>query len=157
VKNIKKYKLFLESESFKDSIKLERDNNFIVDYTFEDNLGNKFLVQFKNIKIGKNNLGKGYNVSYFVWDVDSETWSVSKIVKSNPWRIVRTVLHDILNDFISRKSWCNKIQFEGLSKELQKSYISQRTNMYIRFLKTNPLPGFEMKNYGNTIVLEKNI
>lgn len=157
MKHIKKYKLFLESESFKDTINLEKDNNFIVDYTFEDNLGNRFLVQFKNIKIGRNNLGKGYNVSYFVWDNENNNWSVSKIAKSNPWRVVRTILSDIFNDFISRKSWCNKIQFEGLSKELQKSYVSQRTKMYVRFLERNPLPGFEMKYYGNTIVLEKNI
>lgn len=73
MKHIKKYKLFLESESFKDTIKLEKDDNFIVDYTFEDNLGNKFLVQFKNIKIGKN-LGKSYSFSYFVWDVDKNNW-----------------------------------------------------------------------------------
>ena len=157
MKHVKKYKLFVESESFKDTINLDKDDNFIVDYTFEDNLGNRFLVQFKNIKIGKRNLGKGYSVSYFVWDNENNNWSVSKIAKSNPWRVVRTILSDILNDFIRRKSWCNKIQFEGLSKELQKSYVSQRTKMYVRFLERNPLPGFGMKHYGNTIVLEKNI
>ena len=80
MKHINNYKLFLESKSYSNS--LIRDDNFYVDYTFEDDLGNKFLVQFKNITIGKGHLSKEYTMSYFVWDDDIQDWSVSKLAES---------------------------------------------------------------------------
>jgi hypothetical protein len=145
---------FNESQSFKDTVKILRDDNLHVDYEFEDHLGNKFLVQFKNIT-HNGRLSKEYNFSYFVWDVDIDNWSVSKEIDSNPFRIVRTVLGDILNDFINRKRWCVRIYFEGLSKESQRGYISQRTKLYLRFLEQNPVNGFNMSNYGNKFILTR--
>jgi hypothetical protein len=132
---------------------LSRDNNYYVDYTFEDDLGNKFLVQFKNITIGKEDLSKEYTMSYFVWDDNIQDWSVSKLVESSPWKIVSTVLGDIVNDFLKRKSFlCNKLQFEGLAKENEKNYMTQRTKMYLRYLTNNPISNFKMSNYGNNII-----
>lgn len=151
MKHIHNYNLFLESNSYVNS--LSRDNNYYVDYTFEDNLGNKFLVQFKNITIGKGDLSKEYTMSYFVWDDNIQDWSVSKMVESSPWKIVSTVLGDIVNDFLKRKSFlCNKLQFEGLAKENEKTYMTQRTKMYLRYLTNNPIPDFKMSNYGNNII-----
>lgn len=145
---------FNESLSFKNTVKILRDDNFHVDYEFEDHLGNKFLVQFKNIT-HNGRLSKEYTFSYFVWDVDNDNWSVSKEIDSNPYRIVRTVLGDILNDFINRKRWCGRIYFEGLSKESQREYISQRSKFYLRFLEQNPVNGFNMANYGNKFILTR--
>lgn len=155
MKHIHNYNLFLESKSYPNS--LIKDDNFYVDYTFEDDLGNRFLVQFKNINIGKGNLSKEYTMSYFVWDNETEDWSVSKLAESSPWKIVSTVLGDIINDFLKRKSFiCNKLQFEGLAKENEKNYMTQRTKMYLRYLTNNPIPNFKMTNYGNnTITLTK--
>jgi hypothetical protein len=151
MKHINNYKLFLESKSYSNS--LIKDDNFYVDYTFEDDLGNRFLVQFKNITIGKGHLSKEYTMSYFVWDDDIQDWSVSKLVESNPWRILSTVLGDITNDFLKRKSFiCNKLQFEGLAKENEKGYMTQRTKMYLRHLENNPIPNFRMSNYGNNTI-----
>ena len=81
---------FNESVSFKDTVKMVRDNDFYVDYEFYDILGNHFFVQFKNIT-SNGKLTKEYTFSYFVWDQDIENWSVTKEVGSNPFRIVRTV------------------------------------------------------------------
>lgn len=151
MKHIHNYNLFLESNSYVNS--LSRDNNYYVDYTFEDDLGNKFLVQFKNITIGKEDLSKEYTMSYFVWDDNIQDWSVSKLVESSPWKIVSTVLGDIVNDFLKRKSFlCNKLQFEGLAKENEKNYMTQRTKMYLRYLTNNPISNFKMSNYGNNII-----
>jgi len=151
MKHIHNYNLFLESKAYVNS--LSRDNNYYVDYTFEDDLGNKFLVQFKNITIGKEDLSKEYTMSYFVWDDNIQDWSVSKLVESSPWKIVSTVLGDIVNDFLKRKSFlCNKLQFEGLAKENEKNYMTQRTKMYLRYLTNNPVSNFKMRNYGNNII-----
>jgi hypothetical protein len=151
MKHIHNYNLFLESNSYVNS--LSRDNNYYVDYTFKDDLGNKFLVQFKNITIGKGDLSKEYTMSYFVWDDNIQDWSVSKLVESSPWKIVSTVLGDIVNDFLKRKSFlCNKLQFEGLAKENEKNYMTQRTKMYLRYLSNNPISNFKMSNYGNNII-----
>jgi hypothetical protein len=144
---------FTESNSFSNTVKMTKDDNYYIDYQFEDNIGNKFLVQFKNITLGKNILSKEYTMSYFVWDKDINNWSVTKLAKSSPYKIVATVLGNILNDFLSRKSYlCNKVQFEGLAKENEKEFQTQRTKMYLRYLENNPIPNFRMTNYGNNII-----
>lgn len=148
--------VFNESLSFKDSVRIIRDNDFYVDYEFDDLLGNRFLVQFKNLtRSGK--LTKEYTFSYFVWDQDIENWSVTKEVGSNPFRIIRTVLGDILNDFMKRKLWCSRIYFEGLSSEQERDYISRRSKMYLRFLQQNPLIGWSWVNYGNKFILSRKL
>ena len=156
MRHIYNYISFTESNSFSNSVKITKDDNYYVDYTFEDHSGNKFLVQFKNITIGKNTLGKEYTMSYFVWDNDINDWSVSKLIESKPLRIVDTVLGTILNDFVKRKSFlCNKVQFEGLAKENERDYMTQRTKMYLRYLTNNPVPNFKMTNYGNKFILTR--
>lgn len=152
MRHLYNYISFTESNSFS-NVNITKDDNYYVDYTFEDHSGNKFLVQFKNITIGKNTLSKEYTMSYFAWDIETNNWSVSKLVESSPYKIVATVLGTILNDFIKRKSFlCNKIQFEGLAKENEKDYMTQRTKMYLRYLQRNPIPNFKMTNYGNNII-----
>jgi hypothetical protein len=79
---------------------------------------------------------------------------VSKLVNVNPYRILKTVLGDILSDFINRRP-AEKITMHGLSKEKEKHYISQRTKMYVRYLEMNPLPGYKMENHINKINLIK--
>jgi len=153
MRHIYNYLSFTESNSFSSTVKVTKDDNYYIDYTFEDHGGNKFLVQFKNITIGKDTLSKEYTMSYFVWDNDINDWSVSKLIESKPLRIVDTVLGTILNDFVKRKSFlCNKIQFEGLAKENEKEYMTQRTKMYLRYLQRNPIPNFKMTNYGNNTI-----
>ncbi len=152
MKHLYNYISFTESNSFSD-FNITKDDNYYVEYTFNDNKGNKFLVQFKNIIIGKNTLSKQYTMSYFVWDSEINNWSVSKLISSSPYKIVSMVLGKILNDFVVRKSFlCNKVQFEGLAKENESDYMTQRTKMYLRYLENNPVPNFKMTNYGNNII-----
>jgi len=145
------YLKMFENHSY-NNYEVVRDDNFYVDYTFSDDLGNKFLVQFKNITIGNKRLGKDFTFSYFVWDENTNDWSVSKIIQSNPFKIVRTVLGDIMDDFIKKKPWINKIQFEGLPKDTESAYQSKRTKIYLRFLKENPKRNFKVVNYGNNVI-----
>jgi len=152
VKHLYNYISFTESNSFSD-FNITKDDNYYVEYTFNDNKGNRFLVQFKNIIIGKNTLSKEYTMSYFVWDSEINNWSVSKLINSSPYKIVSMVLGKILNDFVVRKSFlCNKVQFEGLAKENERDYMTQRTKIYLRYLGNNPVPNFKMTNYGNNTI-----
>lgn len=152
MKHLYNYISFTESNSFSE-FNITRDDNYYIDYTFIDDKGNKFLVQFKNITIGKNILSKEYTMSYFVWDSEINNWSVSKLINSSPYKIVSMILGKILNDFVQKKDFlCNKVQFEGLAKENEKDYMTQRTKMYIRYLTNNPVPEFRMTNYGNNTI-----
>ena len=152
MKHLYNYISFTESNSFSD-FNITKDDNYYVEYTFNDNKGNRFLVQFKNIIIGKNTLSKEYTMSYFVWDSEINNWSVSKLINSSPYKIVSMVLGKILNDFVVRKSFlCNKVQFEGLAKENERDYMTQRTKIYLRYLGNNPVPNFKMTNYGNNTI-----
>ena len=151
------YDILLESvESYE--WEFDSDDNSKVRYRFMDSSNNWYLVEFKNIprlRSNKNDLSTEYELSYFVYDEEKEYYNVSKLVNVNPYRTLKTVLNDILNDFVKRKSWVKKITFTGLSKDTEKGFISQRTKMYVRYLNMNPLPGFKMENYGNKINLIK--
>lgn len=150
MKKIKNYKFFKESaNAFKNSIKLILDSKSKIEYLFNDDLNNKFLVSFEEKGDNK------YSVSYYVWDESISEWSVSKMLKSNPWKIIETIFHDILNDFLKLRPDCEKIEFTGLSKDIEKDYISQRAKIYKRFLKRNTPKNFLIKNYGNIIILER--
>lgn len=141
----------IESYSFE----VESNDDMNVKYIFDDSDGNKYLVQFKNDSIGpkyKPILGTSYELSYFVWDEEINNWSVSKIVnsvKGNIYSTLKTIFDKILNYFLDNRSWVKSIWFEGLSKEQENSYQSQRTRVYLRYLKNNPVPGFEVRNFGN--------
>jgi hypothetical protein len=97
-------------------------------------------------------------MSYFVWDKNINNWSVSKVAGTNPWRVVSTVLGKIMDYFLNKKSFlCNEVQFEGLAKENEREFITQRTKMYLRYLTQNPKTGFEFTNWGNnTITIKRN-
>ncbi len=97
-----------------------------------------------------------YELSYYVYDESNQSYTSTKIVNVNPYRILQTVFGDIINDFIRRKPLVKKITMFGLSKDREKHFISQRTRMYVRYLERNPIPGFTMTNYNNTINLIKN-
>jgi hypothetical protein len=132
------------------------DNDFLVKYTFTDLSGNEYLVEFKNDydKVGdKKILSKQYEISYFV--KDGENYNVKKIVNVNPYRTLKTILDEILIDFLNRKPWINSIRIEGLRKDSERDFITKRTKLYMRYLERNPVSGFTLKQIGNTIKLNK--
>ena len=139
------------------SFYIESNDDLNVKYRFDDLDGNKYLVQFKNDSIGPNKsiLGTSYELSYFVWDNDINAWSISKIVNSgNVYTTLKTIFGKILNDFLKSRSWVKSIWFIGLAKEDDISQ-SQRSRIYLRHLKNNPIPGFYVNSLGNRIVLTK--
>lgn len=146
------YDLLLEGvESY--TFELVSDNPKMVKYSFEDIVGNKYLVEFKNIPILRTgDLSKTFELLYFV--LNDDHYSVSKVVNVNPYRVLKTVFGDILNDFTNRFR-VKTIYFVGLAKEREREYISSRTKMYVRYLTMNPIPGYRLQNAVNSIKLTK--
>lgn len=154
MKYLIEYKLFETMKAY-DITDIE-GNDFLVKYYFTDIEENRYLVQFKNDKVGPNNkktLGTSYEFTYYVWDSDLEAWSVSKIVNTNVWNVLRTVFGVVMNDFIEKRPWLKVIRLEGLAKDKEREFVTQRTKLYVRHLTNNPIPNFTMENYGNRINL----
>ena len=98
---------------------LESNDPLLTKYTFQDIIGNKYLVEFKNIPVRRpGELSNVYELLYFV--EDEGQFSVSKIVNVNPYRVLETVFGRILEDFSKRCSWAKEIYFVGLAKEQEK-------------------------------------
>jgi len=146
----------------------EKDTN--VKYQFLDDFGNKFLVVFKNDTIGpadSKRVGDSWEVIYLV-EVDSNDkvkktewpnksgrfWSIEKIVPTNIYKIVSTVLGDITKDFLSNHPEVKMLRLEGLSKN-DETGLTKRTKTYKRFLERNPIDGYTAEFKGNKIFIVK--
>jgi len=140
----------LESYQFE----LLSDNPFLYKYQFFDSADNKYLVEFKNIPVKKEgDLSNLYELLYYVEDEGSFT--VYKVVNVNPYKTLKVVFGDILNDFISRCNWAKEIFFVELAKEKEKDYITSRTKIYKRYLDMNTPKGFSVSRAGNSIQLRR--
>ena len=145
---------FLTEEVQSYHFELESDDPFLIKYKFEDVIGNKYLVEFKNIPIKKiDELSHVYELLYYVEDEGSYT--AYKIVNVNPYRVLQTVFGDILNDFAKRCNWTKEIFFVGLAKETEREYVTSRTKIYKRYLDMNPPEGFSVRQGGNAIQLRR--
>lgn len=145
---------FLTEEVQSYHFELESDDPFLIKYKFEDVIGNKYLVEFKNIPVNKiGELSHVYELLYYVEDEGS--YSVYKIVNVNPYRIIKTVFGDILNDFSKRCHWAKEIYFVGLAKDRERNYVTSRTKIYKRYLDMNPPEGFSVRQGGNSIQLRR--
>lgn len=120
-------------------------------YEFCDVVGNKYLVEFKNVD--RKNLSHIYELKYYVYN--NGEYSVSKIVNVNPYRILQTVFGDIINDFIKKCPFVKEIYLTGLSKEREREFISSRTRIYKRYLDMNIPKGFIVSQSGNLIKLKR--
>lgn len=147
------YDLLLEKvESYQ--FQIESTDPFIYKYKFEDAVGNQYLVEFKNIPIRKpGELSHVYELLYYVEDAGQYT--VYKVVNVNPYRVVKTVFGDILDDFAKRCGLAKEIYFVGLAKETERDYITSRTRIYKRYLDMNPPEGFSVRQSGNAIQLRR--
>jgi hypothetical protein len=154
MKNLSSFYQFIIEEVQSYSFEIVSDNSMLFKYSFEDVVGNKYLVEFKNIPVRRpGELSNVYELLYFVEDEGS--YSVSKIVNVNIYRVLQTVFGDILNDFSKRCSWAKEIFFVGLAKESEKDYITSRTRIYKRYLDMNPPKGFMVRQAGNAIQLRR--
>lgn len=150
MKYLIKFENMSEIKSY--DIKSITGDDFLVKYEFTDLDGNDYLVQFKNDTLGPKSrpiLGNSYELTYYVWDDEVNNWNVNKIVNGNVWRILHTVLGTVLIDFVTKRPWVTTIRIEGLAKEQEKDFVTQRTKMYLRHLRNNTIPGFRVENFGN--------
>lgn len=124
------------------------DNNpQLIKYSFFDIVGNEYLVEFKWTS------KRTYELFYYV--KHEGQFSVSKIVNVNPFRTLKTVFNDIINDFSKRFQDVKTVFFTGLGKDVEKEYITSRTRVYKRYLDMNPPEDFEITQIGNTITLNR--
>lgn len=158
----------------------EKDTN--VKYQFSDDFGNNFLVVFKNDTVGpafSKRVGDSWEVIYLVEVDESEVtvdtdgsfvllnnksakinkwndrfWSIEKIVPTNIYKVVSTVLGDITTNFLSNHPETRMIRLEGLSKNGE-SGLTKRTKLYKRFLDRNPIDGYSVEDKGNKIFIVK--
>ena len=145
---------FLCEEVQSYSFEIVSNDPLLFKYSFEDVVGNKYLVEFKNIPVRKvGELSNVYELLYFVEDEGS--YSVSKIVNVNPYRVLQTVFGDILNDFAKKCSCAKEIFFVGLAKDTEREYVTSRTRIYKRYLDMNPPKGFSVRQGGNAIQLRR--
>lgn len=108
---------------------LEKYHTKMVDYEFQID-GERYRVEFINRV-------EYWELLYFIWDGDIKNWSVTKMVNKNPYKTIEKVFGEILNRFI--QEWNPiKIIIEGLPREIEKEYVSLRTKLYLRYLRTNP-------------------
>ena len=77
------------------------------------------------------------------------------LVKTNIYRLLKTIFDSILPDFIQKNPWCEMITIKGLGKGTESEPIAKRTKIYYRYLKNNPIEGWELDRYGNEIYLDK--
>jgi hypothetical protein len=154
MKNLSSFYQFIIEEVQSYSFEVVSDNSMLFKYSFEDVVGNKYLVEFKNIPVRRpGELSNVYELLYFVEDEGS--YSVSKIVNVNIYRVLQTVFGDILNDFSKRCSWSKEIFFVGLAKDTEREYVTSRTRIYKRYLDMNPPKGFSVRQGGNAIQLRR--
>jgi len=119
-----------------------------IDYYFNDEFGNQFKVNFEFTD------EESCIMLYQVFDTNIRDWSFN-IVKTNIYKVFETVFKEILNDFISKNKWCERIEMVGLGKKVEKEEISKRTKIYINYLTNNPIKGWELSNDKNIIFLKK--
>lgn len=135
------------------------ENDRKVKYEFTDDYGNEFLVVFNNDPIGPRNkpmLGNSYELTYFARDPETGDWSIDAMVSTNVYRVVQTVLGDVLGDFVAERPWVSVIRLEGLAKNGEVGE-SKRTRLYLRYLDSNPIPGFRLEKVStNRINLIRN-
>lgn len=112
------------------------DKNIIYEFSFRENI---YQIEFKKID-------DTWELLYYIWD--GESWSVSKTNQGNIYQILDIIFGKYLNKFI--REWGPKeIIIEGLPKEREKEYVSQRTKAYLRYLKRNIPIGWEIYPKGD--------
>ena len=144
MKYLRKYRLFEAVECYK--YVLNKTTDDITIYNFTDGTY-KFRVEFdKNIEDGES------EIQWFVWN--GEKWTFDE-VPTNIYSLTKTILGNILPEFLKNNDWCTSMLIKGHAKGKEKSEVTQRTMTYLRYLNGNPIPGWSLDSYINEIYLDK--
>ena len=90
------------------------------------------------------------------WYLNKDGVYTYDIINGNIYRIMETIFGKILNDFIQKNENCDSILIKGMAKNKERQGITQRTNVYFRYLRTHPISGWTLDKYQNEIYLDKN-
>jgi len=133
------------------------DDGFTIRYAFTDEVGNEYMVQFKNDgteACGRRILGKSFELAYYVKNDDGK-WDARIISNSgNPFKMMDAVLGKSIHMFLKENRWIRSVWMVGLPKPGEQ-VPSKRTRLYSRHLDRNPIRGFDMYLEGNRINLIK--
>lgn len=138
-RNILNFKLFESSYEY------NIDSNYSL---FKDDYNNEFKVEFKKLD------DDFIEVIYLVKDNEGN-WTYNE-VETNIFRVTRTIIGEILPEYLNKNDWIDVVLIKGLSKETEKDFISKRTKWYLRFLENNPIKGWTKERDGNSIYLFRN-
>jgi predicted DNA-binding protein (MmcQ/YjbR family) len=138
-RNILNFKLFESSYEY------NIDSNYSL---FKDEYNNEFKVEFKKLD------DDFIEVIYLVKDNEGN-WTYNE-VETNIFRVTRTIIGEILPEYLNKNDWIDVVLIKGLSKETEKDFISKRTKWYLRFLENNPIKGWTKERDGNNIYLFRN-
>lgn len=141
MKYISGFKLFESVQPY--DFKFNTDD---ISYEFTDGVNN-FEVEFS--KIPEDNT---YDLKWYLNKGGIYTYDV---INGNIYRILETIFGKILSDFINKTEDCKSILIQGMAKRSEKNNITQRTNIYYRYLKNNPIDGWKLDRYQNEIYLDK--
>jgi len=141
MKYLRKYRLFEKVDSY--DFKFDGED---MSYEFSDG-ENNFEVEFTYITDD--------DLYELKWYLNKGGVYTYDIVNSNIYKILETIFGKILPDFIEKNKDCNSILIQGMSKRHEKSNITQRTNVYYRYLKNNLIDGWSLDRYQNEIYLDK--
>jgi len=102
--------------------------------------GDKYQIEFKK-------LVDTWELLYYIWD--GKSWSVTNVPsKGNIHKVIDMVFGKYLNKFIKDQS-PKEILIEGLPKDSEKEYVSQRTKAYLRYLRKNTPTGWDLSPKGD--------
>ena len=123
-------------------------------YRFKDEFNNSFKVSFNPYINLNDNDDISYELDWKVYDKDQRKWNY-KIVHTNIYELLKTILSEILNDFISNNKNCELISITGHPEIDSNKKENRRFKVYNRFLTKNPLKGWSKNIDGNDIYLNK--
>ena len=117
-----------------------------VTFEFSDTFENVYEIEYR-IK------GKKSELLWYI-NIDNQLY-VNKLSNSyEAIKIFKTVLASI-EEFINIRSEIKEITFEGVAKEREKEYLTQRSKFYAWYLKRHPLENWKLENHINKFKLIK--
>ena len=142
-------KLLLEFVESYDYV-LVKDTENEIQYSFTDVNNNKYLVDFDI----KNHLDKSYELTFRVFNNELDRYDLNMLTGVNPWKVMSTVLGDILQDFIRNHPQVNSIYIFAIPQEGQSPLKeTTRSKLYKRFLERNCPEGWKLDFRRNEIYL----
>jgi len=153
MKYLKRFNQINEGYSF--TKKYNKSN--VVIYLFKDEFNNSFKTSFTPyINLDDNEYDSSYELDWEVFNKSKRKWTYD-IVSTNIYKLLSTILGDILNDFISKNINCDVIAITGHPEKDENGNLieNRRFKVYNRYLTNYPIKGWFKTIDGDDIYLNK--